>query len=150
MTQRKKPPTKRKVSEKKTSGTTTSKKSKARTPPFEALPSWSTAKFFGFLRSGLRASYNKWPNKWEVLKKAQRPYQGPDKRCKWEYVCAGCGKLYKSADVSVDHIIPAGSLNSFDDLPGFCQRLFCGVDGLQLLCKGCHQEKTAQERKKKD
>ena len=124
-------------------------KGRTKTPPYINYPAWSTSKFFGFLRSALRAGYNKYPPKWEVLKKAQRPYQGPDKRCKWEYVCAGCGKLYKSADVSVDHIIPAGSLNSFDDLAGFCQRLFCGVDGLQLLCKGCHHAKTQEERSNK-
>lgn len=121
-------------------------KGRTRTPPFETYPSWSRSKFFSFLRSGLRASYNKWPPKWEVLRAAQRPYEGPDKRCKWEYQCACCGNWFKSAYVSVDHIVPAGSLNSFDDLPGFCQRLFCSVKELQVLCKDCHNSKTYKER----
>lgn len=108
------------------------------------------SKFFGFLRSGLRAGYNKYPPKWTVLHAAKRPYTGTDKRSKWEYLCAECGKYYKGTEVSVDHIVPAGSLNSFDDLAGFCERLFCSVDGLQVLCKSCHAKKTAEERKNKN
>lgn len=124
-------------------------KGRTRTPPFQNYPSWSTSKFFSFLRSSLRSAYNKWPPKWEVLKTAQRPYKGSDKRCKWEYQCAECGGWFKSTDISVDHITPAGSLNTFDDLPGFCQRLFCGVEGLQCLCKTCHNRKTQEERSNK-
>lgn len=46
-------------------------------------------------------------------------------------------------EVQIDHIEPAGSLKGFDDLPGFVERLFCEVDGLQVLCKdGCHNKKT--------
>ena len=126
------------------------KKRAARTPPFSALPDWSEAKFWGFIRAGLRATYNKWPPKWTVLKAAQRPYQGSDKRCKWEYQCAKCGGWFKAAEVSVDHKVPAGQLRSFDDLPAFCERLFCSEDGLQVLHKACHDAKTLEERRNKD
>ena len=124
-------------------------KSRARTPPYAPYPAWTTAKFFGFLRSALRAGYNKYPVKWEVLKAAKRPYKGPDKRCKWEYRCANCGGWFKAKEVSVDHVVPAGALNSFEDLPGFVERLFCGVEGLQVLHKACHDAKTAKERRSK-
>lgn len=123
------------------------KKSRARTPPFEHYPAWSEAKFWGFLRSALRSAYNKWPPKWEVLKAAKRPYGGKDKRQKWEFRCAECRKWYKQRDVSVDHIVPAGSLSSYEDIAGFVTRLFVGASGLQLLCKTCHQIKTNNERK---
>lgn len=49
-------------------------------------------------------------------------------------------------DVQVDHIIPAGSLQSTDDLKGFVERLFCSIDGLQVLCKPCHDDKTQKEK----
>lgn len=123
--------------------------SKARTPPFESYPSWSTAKFWGFLRSGLRSTYNKWPAKWDVLKAAKRPYKGQGKQQKWEYQCAECRKWHKQKDVSVDHIVPAGALSSFDDIAGFVQRLFVGPEGLQVLCAGCHTAKTKEERANK-
>lgn len=122
-------------------------KTKPRTPPFGPYPTWTTAKFFGFLRSALRAGYNKWPPKWDVLTAAKREYKGEDKRCKWEYKCSACSCWFKAKQVSVDHIVPAGSLNNFEDLPGFVSRLFCSAEGLQVLCSACHKEKTNAERK---
>lgn len=122
----------------------------SRTPPFGPWPEWSQAKFFGFLRSGLRSCYNKWPPKWEVLREARRASKRKDKRIKWEYKCAQCKKWKKQKEVSVDHIIPAGSLNSFEDIAGFVERLFVGVDGLQVLCKTCHDKKTLAERQEKN
>jgi 5-methylcytosine-specific restriction endonuclease McrA len=46
----------------------------------------------------------------------------------------------------VDHICPAGSLNSAQDLPDFIERLFCEVDNLQVLCETCHNAKTKLEK----
>lgn len=123
------------------------KKRAARTPPFEAYPEWSTAKYWGFLRSALRSAYNKWPPKWKVLNAAKRAYKGKNKSQKWEYRCAICKKWHKAKDVSVDHIIPAGSLNSYDDLVPFVQKLFCAEEGLQVLCTACHHSKTQEERR---
>lgn len=42
--------------------------------------------------------------------------------------------------------MPAGSLQSASDLPGFVERLFCEIDGLQVLCNNCHDLKTKQEK----
>ena len=125
-------------------------KGRTKTPPYPNYPAWSTSRFFSFLRSALRGAYNRYPPKFEVLKAARRDYKGQDKRTKWEFQCAECGEWFRASEVSVDHVIPAGSLNSFEDLPGFCVRLFCGQDGLQVLCtKGCHAKKTAMERSNK-
>lgn len=129
---------------------TKTKQSRNRTPPFPAYPAWSQARFWSYLRSGLRAAYNKWPPKWDVLKAAKRPYTGNSKQQKWEFKCAVCGKYYKQKDVSVDHVVPAGALNSFDDIAGFCSRLFVGVEGLQVLCTTCHSTKTKEERVDKE
>lgn len=46
----------------------------------------------------------------------------------------------------MDHIEPVGTLTSFDDLPAFVEKLFCGIEGLQVLCDADHQEKTNSER----
>jgi 5-methylcytosine-specific restriction endonuclease McrA len=70
-------------------------------------------------------------------------------RQKYEYQCAACNKWYKGADVQVDHIVPCGSLKSYDDLPRFVKLMFCEADNLQVLCKECHQDKTNKEREER-
>lgn len=125
-------------------------KSRARTPPSKVYPTWSEAKYWAFIRSTLRAGASRWPPKYEVLKEARRPYDGPDKRTKWEFQCAKCKGWFKSTQVSVDHIVPAGSINKFEDVAGFVERLFTGTDGLQVLCDTDHKAKTTLERKPKE
>jgi len=100
---------------------------------------WSEARYFGFIRSALRAAFQRW---------------GPRNACKVQakvgynqYECAQCGGIFGNKEVQVDHIVPAGSLKTYDDLPGFVERMFCERDGVQLLCKPCHQIKTNEERK---
>ena len=59
--------------------------------------------------------------------------------------CNSCGNYFSDKQVSVDHIIPAGTLTCFEDLPEFTRKLFCEVDGLQVLCDICHTNKSALE-----
>ena len=68
-------------------------------------------------------------------------------RHKYEYTCAECKGWFQNKEIQVDHIEPAGSLNKYSDIGGFCKRLFCEIDGMQVLCKPCHQLKTNEERK---
>jgi len=69
-------------------------------------------------------------------------------RRKWSVPCAVCGTSLKLNEVKVDHVIPCGSLKEWKDIEGFIRRLFVSVDGLQCLCKDCHDRKTKEERKK--
>lgn len=115
--------------------------------PCAAYPDWTEAKFWGYVRSGLRSKATRWPPKYTVKQRNKRAYSGPNPRQKFEYKCDGCGNYFPDKEVEVDHIEPVGSLLSFEDLPGFVERLFCPVEGLQLLCKdGCHRAKTNKER----
>lgn len=125
------------------------KKSRARTPPFSAYPSWSEAKFFGFLRSALRSASSRWPPKYECLNAATRPYVGPDKRRKKERQCAECKGWFATTQTQADHIIPAGKLSTWEDLVPFVQRMFVGIEGFQCLCSECHTKKTNKERNAK-
>ena len=71
----------------------------------------------------------------------------------YEYQCAFCKKWFKADDIALDHIIEAGSMRTYDDLPAFCKRLFCEKEGFQVLCnKGlnsCHHKKTQNYMKEK-
>lgn len=109
---------------------------------------WTTARYFGFIRSALRRAWTKYPVRYQVMEKARQPYKGDDKRTKWVYKCNECGELFKSTEVQVDHINPAGTLKTYADLPAFVSTLFCEADNLQVLCKQCHDVKTKEERKK--
>jgi len=125
-----------------------------KTPPFPNHPDWTTARFFGFLRSGLREKFNRYPPKYEALRLALElvndgefksgPKKGLTKVVK-KYKCASCKSLFMQKDVQVDHIVPAGSLKTFEDLPGFTSRLFCAADDLQIMCKACHSGKTKED-----
>lgn len=103
--------------------------------------------FFSMIRSSLRKASRWWKPVQECKIKARKKHNGLNKKQKWEYKCAQCNKYFKEKDISVDHIIECGSLNNFDDIGDFCKRLFVEVDGLQILCKLCHDEKTKLYRK---
>lgn len=121
----------------------------AKTPPYEAYPEWTQARFFGFLRSALRSASSRYPPKYECLNAASRPYVGPDKRRKKERQCAICEGWFPTTQTEADHIVPAGSLKSWDDLVPFTQRLFCGVEGFRCVCKPCHRKITAEQKESK-
>jgi len=106
------------------------------------------AGFFGWLRSALRARSRYWKPIGEAKKLARRTFKGGGRQ-KWEYQCNKCKNWFPDKVISVDHIKPAGSLNDFIDLPEFVKGLFCEVDGLQVLCKACHDKKTIKEREAK-
>lgn len=62
------------------------------------------------------------------------------------YKCAACQKLFPNKEVRVDHILPvvdpATGFTTWDD---YIDRMFCGPEGLQILCKPCHKIKTQAE-----
>jgi len=105
---------------------------------------WTEARYFQFIRTALRGAFSRYPVRFQARKLAERTVTG--KRHKYEYKCAECKKWHKGKDVQVDHINPCGSLRTYKDLPAFVERLFCEVDGLQVLCKSCHHTKTQAER----
>ena len=112
-----------------------------RVPRTRAGGEMTEARFFAFLRSGLRQLSRRWPPVTRLVwLESRRPYKGVNPRAKWEYQCARCAKWYMRKDMQADHIMPCGALKSFEDLPGFAQRLLCETDSLRILCNHCHQE----------
>ena len=106
----------------------------------------SESAFWGFIRSALRQKSRWWKPITQCKQNAKRLYKGSNKRQKFEYQCNKCKKWFPDKQINVDHVTPAGELNKADDLPGFVERLFCEVKGLQCLCTNCHNEKTKQEK----
>jgi len=117
-----------------------------RVPRTHAGNTWTKARYFSFIRGGLRVLFSRYPVKHQVKKAASRTKKGMKR---FEYQCAQCTKWYPNSETEVDHIVPAGSLKEYSDLPGFVSRLLCEADNLQVLCKECHAKKTNADRSKK-
>lgn len=107
--------------------------------------SMSSSAFFGFIRSALRQKSRFFKSINNCRLNNRIPYIGPNKRRKWTYICQECGGHFDSKEVAVHHIIPAGTLTTFEDLPLFVKNLFCNSDKLKLVCnvskngkKSCH------------
>lgn len=115
-----------------------------KTPPFKNWSDWTTSRFWSFVRSSLRAAWNKYPPKYKVLEDAciGRSRSRTTGRLAKHYLCNKCNQIFTAKEVQVDHLVDAGSLKDYSDLPGFVERLFCSVDDLQVLCKDCHKNKT--------
>lgn len=109
---------------------------------------WTESRYRGFIVSTLRAGTRRWPPKWAALKAAfsREGINPKTKRIAKLYGCALCGGEFSQKDVQVDHIVPIGQCNTWDE---FIERLFCEADNLQVLCKKCHKTKTKKENKKK-
>lgn len=123
------------------------KTAKPRVPKTRNAGTMTESAFWSFIRSGLRQKSRWWKPITECKLKAKRAYKGPNKRQKFEYQCKSCKNWFPEKQINVDHIIPAGSLNCAEDLPGFVERLFCEQDNLQVLCENCHNIKTQNEKK---
>jgi 5-methylcytosine-specific restriction endonuclease McrA len=115
-----------------------------RVPRTHAGGTWTKAQYFSFIRGALRQAARRYPVKHQVLDSVKQRVEG--KRHRFEYQCALCKQAFQRKKVEVDHIKPAGSLNEYDDLPGFVERLYCEPDDLQVLCIPCHRDKTKVER----
>ena len=127
----------------------TIKKKRTSSKPRVARPrnagTMTESAFWAFIRSGLRQKSMFWKPITQCKMEARRPYKGPNKRQKYEYLCNSCNKWFQEKKINVDHREPVGALNCSADLPGFVERLFCEVDNLQCLCSSCHDDKTKKE-----
>jgi 5-methylcytosine-specific restriction endonuclease McrA len=115
-----------------------------KTPPFVNYPAWTTSRFFTFLRSALRQAWNRYPPKYEALRRAEtgRKTNPATGKLAKHYLCAECKREFVAKEVQVDHKIDAGTLKSFEDVELFVRNLFCSVEDLAVLCKQCHHNKT--------
>ena len=121
---------------------------KQKVPKTRANGKWTEARYFAFIRSALRRASSKWPVKFDVKNEGRRKKPlHTHGRHRFEYQCNECNRWFPDKEVAIDHINPAGTLRTYEDLPRFVETLFCEKDNLQILCHGCHGVKTASERK---
>ena len=110
------------------------------------LKTETESEHMGKIRSALRRLSRFWKPALAALKGAERPYVGPNKRQKYEYQCAACNDFYIRKSVQINHIVPCGTLKSYEDIPSFLGRLFCeDVQGYSILCTECHKAETKEQ-----
>lgn len=117
--------------------------------PWEAHPEiWKTqASFFTYLRGGLRLIWSRYPAKL-AWKKAQMsdPPRGYTGRAKKLGLCHYCNGIFPASNLEVDHVLQAGTCNSWDTAANFLKRLLDTNDNWVLACKPCHKVKSFAER----
>lgn len=109
----------------------------------EGTPWKNSVAFYTYLRGCLRRAWNHSPIKLTVLNKRRKQIKNPNPKGKkstvWGAECSMCHNDFVIKDIQVDHIIPAGSLQNKEDIPGFVERLlFVREEDLRLVCKGCN------------
>lgn len=68
------------------------------------------------------------------------------------YLCAKCGEMASRKDIEIDHVeavgpTPGSKLGKAATWDLFVERLFVPAEGLQVLCRPCHDGKTNKARK---
>ena len=101
---------------------------------------WTEAKFWGYIRSGLRRIWMRWPEQYRARENARRPYNGTNKNQKWEFQCAACDGWVMGKNTNAHHKIECGSIKRYADLGPFVERMLCPAEGIQILCKPCHKK----------
>lgn len=66
-----------------------------------------------------------------------------------KYKCAKCEQIFERQKIQVDHIDPVVPISGFTTWDEYIARLFCGPEGLQILCKPCHKQKSVAENKER-
>lgn len=116
---------------------------------------WRTqAEFYTYIRGGLRKSvWARHPVKIAYLNKHRfkapigKPTKSNPSGLVWACKCELCGETFRQTECEVDHLDPAGSLRTEDDLKLFITKLaFVDFDDLRILDKTCHRAVSYSDR----
>lgn len=117
--------------------------------PWEKHPDiWkSQAAFFNYLRGSIRMIWSRYPAKlsWKKTQLVDPP-PGYSGRAKKLGQCHYCKEMFAASHLEVDHVVAAGSCNSWETVLQFLQRLLDVNNNWVLACKTCHKVKSYAER----
>lgn len=91
-----------------------------------------------FAKGAMRRASLSWPPISECRRLARRE--------RGKYQCAMCKELFSAKECQVDHRNPVVDIiKGWESWDVYIDRLFCDVENLDLLCKNCHESKSAME-----
>tara|TARA_R110002167_G_C12643272_1_gene648553 strand:- start:335 stop:883 length:549 start_codon:yes stop_codon:yes gene_type:complete len=110
---------------------------------------WKTeAAFYGWVRGQLRRGWTRHPVKNLLIQNNRFKKDNGKGRLTWHLDCSKCKKATPQTKIQIDHIHPAGSLKTTEDIGKFVERLyFVTFDTIRPLCIPCHEVVTLAERK---
>jgi hypothetical protein len=110
-------------------------------------------KAMSMVKSSIRQTWMRAPNKLAVLEMARTPDMNPATRTKWLFKCAACEGMFKLSDIQIDHIVGNHSFKVPSDFQSYWDNILnVPISGLQVLCatdkgaSGCHPIKTYMEK----
>ena len=96
------------------------------------------------LRSAIRLIWSRSAERRAVLKAAiDEQAKGPNKY----FNCPICAQAWPVQMAEVDHEPPLGPFDDWHNVEDYINRMFFGPQ--RAICKLCHKEKTAAQRRKK-
>ena len=112
---------------------------------------WTEARLHSFIKSALRWASQKWGPRNESKKRARIKrgiYICEGYKCKAHEVPASIKVNDKRVNnVIVDHIDPViDPVKGFQSWDDTIKRMFCEIEGFQILCYKCSKHKTQDER----
>lgn len=120
-----------------------------RLEPWEKYPTiWKNkTAFFTYLRGHLRLLWSRYPAKLK-WKQAQmvKPPKGYTGRAKTLGKCHYCSEMFAASHLEVDHVLQAGTCNSWETSTEFLYKLLDCNDNWVLACKPCHKIKSYSEK----
>lgn len=123
---------------------------------------YTEAQMRAFIIDGLREKSMRWSCKTNAKRLARDGYLVNPETGKNNLAskCASCGKRVFEKEAVVDHIEPVVPVEGFTgemflgyNWNQYLRRLFCEIDGFQVLCKPCHKiksKKESEERRKNE
>lgn len=93
-----------------------------------------------FIKAGLRRLSYRWYPRAEAMKEARLE--------RGIYRCNACEGSFRKAEVQLDHVTPVVDPSSgFTTWDAYILALLPNRFGFQVLCRGCHKEKTGRENR---
>jgi 5-methylcytosine-specific restriction endonuclease McrA len=110
------------------------------------MKTWTDSRVKSFIISALRGA--RWPAKFQCIEKSFvangiNPKTG--RKCKL-HRCTKCKQTFPKGHIQADHINPVVGPKGFVSWDVYIERMFCGPEGFQAICKACHADKTLMER----
>ena len=110
---------------------------------------WKTeSAFYGWVRGQLRKGWSRHPVKNLLIQNNRFKKDNGKGRKTWHLECSICKEDTPQTKIQIDHIHPAGSLKTTEDIGKFVERLyFVTFDTIRPVCIPCHEVLTFAERK---